>query len=78
MAGGSTWGSPTLWTATASGEWTDPANWSGGVPGPGDDAIFAGTIALTVTYDTSGQYRSILYPGGDKPDAAHYRRLAWP
>jgi hypothetical protein len=41
------------WLATTSGDWTDAANWSAGLPGPGDVAVFPGTVALTVTFDTT-------------------------
>jgi hypothetical protein len=38
-------GATRTWTGTASSTWTDPANWSGGVPGAADDAIIpAGTL----------------------------------
>ncbi len=41
------------WTATATSVCIDDVDWTAGVPGPGDDAIFPGTIALAAIYDTA-------------------------
>lgn len=42
----------TTWTGAVSGDWTDADNWTAGVPGPSDTAMFAdedpGTLAISV------------------------------
>ncbi len=38
------------WTGAAgNGLWSDPANWSGGVPGAGDDAVFSNPATAAVS-----------------------------
>jgi hypothetical protein len=43
----------TTWQATASGNWSDAANWTGGVPGPALTAVFstAGATQFATTND---------------------------
>ena len=40
------------WTGTLSALWSDPANWSNGVPQTGDDVQIETASSLTVTYAT--------------------------
>ena len=42
-----------VWTGAVSEDWTDPANWRGGVPGPADKAVFG-----------KGAQRNCVLPGG--------------
>ena len=45
-----------------SGNWSDPANWSLGVPGPANSASFATTAAITVTVTTTDTIAQLLEP----------------
>lgn len=50
----------------SSGDWSDPANWSQGVPGAADDASFATAVPITVTFtatDTIDQLLELANPG---------------
>jgi G8 domain len=49
-------------TATASGAWSDPGTWGGGVPGPEDEVAIAG--GRTVTVDRDAQARSVHVADG--------------
>ncbi len=42
----------------ATGSWDDPANWLGGVPTSGDNAVFFGGTA-TLAAGVSGSYASL-------------------
>jgi Hint domain-containing protein len=46
----------------ASGDWSDPANWSLGVPGAADSASFGGTAPFTVTFATIDTIDQLLDP----------------
>ncbi len=61
----------TIWTA-ASGDWNDAANWSAGVPGAGDDAVFPDSTGFgTITGD--GSARSVtLSPGAAAQFTGHH------
>ncbi len=54
----------TSWTNAAGGLWTDAANWSDGVPDPGDTACI--TLAGTYTVDATADNRTVagLVVGG--------------
>jgi T5SS/PEP-CTERM-associated repeat protein len=48
----SLWADTTLWATDSSGNFNDPANWTGGVPDAGDDALFlrGNGITYSVTF----------------------------
>jgi hypothetical protein len=49
------------WIA-GSGDWSDPANWSLGVPGSTDSANFGGTDPFTITYSAVSTIDQLLDP----------------
>jgi hypothetical protein len=58
------------WTGASSPNWTDPGNWGGVAPVPGDDLVFpAGGLVLNSanTNDFAGgtNFRSITFGGGN-------------
>ncbi|MEX2307004.1 MAG: hypothetical protein WD738_05400 [Pirellulales bacterium] len=46
-------GADKKWTAAVSGDFADPARWTGGVPGAGDTASFNEAGTYTVTFDNA-------------------------
>ena len=40
--------SQTTWNGSFDDDWTNPSNWSAGVPAPGNDVIIAGTMNLNI------------------------------
>jgi len=54
-----------VWTNSASGNWSNPANWSpNGVPGSSDNAIITNSGTYTVTLDVSPTVGSLNLGGG--------------
>jgi hypothetical protein len=56
------------WTGAVSNLWSDPGNWLGGVPGPGDPLVFpAGAANLTNTNDLAPGtvFKLILFSGSN-------------
>lgn len=54
------------WIGVASGDWTDPANWSDGVPTADDDVTIDPTGVLTITIGSGAQVaNSLIVPGDD-------------
>src|SRR2546423_1197126 len=55
------------WTGTNSGNWNDASNWTGGVPGTGDDLVFpsgAGNVASGNNDLAAGiSFQSITFNG---------------
>ncbi len=52
VAASASWAGTTTWIDPSGGAWTDPTNWSNGVPGPADIAVlpgFAGTTTYAIT-----------------------------
>lgn len=49
---------PPEWNVDSSGDWSNPANWRGGVPGAGivDQASFRGAITLARTVTVNGDF----------------------
>lgn len=46
-------GADTIWINTSGGNFTNPANWSAGVPTPADTAVFNDGSSYVVTFTTS-------------------------
>lgn len=46
----------------SSGDWSAPTNWSGGVPGTLDNASFATSAAITVTFTATDTIAQLLEP----------------
>ncbi len=42
-----------------TGNWNDGTQWTGGIPGPGDDAIFNTGSSFTVTFDSTDQIDTV-------------------
>ena len=56
------------WTGAVSNLWSNPGNWQGGVPGPGDPLVFPSGAANLANKDdlTDGVvFRSILFSGSN-------------
>ena len=61
-----------VWKGGSSGNWSDAANWEGGVPGNGDAAVVDATVALTVDADVQvGAFAVNPAKGGSLTSAGH-------
>jgi hypothetical protein len=58
------------WTGGANSNWNTPANWSGGVPGPGDNVTIPAGLATYPVVSTAGAVCSQLYINGNRTPAA--------
>jgi fibronectin-binding autotransporter adhesin len=55
-----------MWIGVASGNWTDPLNWSDGVPTADDDVTINPAGVLTITIPSGAQVASSLSMPGDE------------
>jgi hypothetical protein len=92
VATSASWAGTTTWIDPNGGAWTDPSNWSNGVPGAADIAVlpgFAGTATYSIsisgaqsigTLQAGGQLSTILLAGSGSLTASNgcYVGLAGP
>ncbi len=66
------------WVAKEAGKWSEPANWTGGVPGPKDTAVFdaGGAGNATVDAASSGAVGSVSVLAGYKGTITQERGLS--